>query len=56
MFSNVVLKSVSAIRKYLYYVKLISKIHRYKFFSIVATCFSEFREVMNPNLRYANRM
>jgi len=31
VFINVVVKSVSAIIKYLHYVKLISKIHRYKF-------------------------
>ena len=37
-------------QRIVYYEKLISKIHRYKFFSIVATCFSAFREVMNPNL------
>ena len=32
MFSNVVVKSVSAVTKQLHYVKLISKLHRYKFF------------------------
>ena len=32
MFSSVVVKSVSAIRKHLHYVKLISKIHHYKMF------------------------
>ena len=38
MFSSVVVKSVCAIKKQLHYLKLISKIYRYKFFSIVATC------------------
>ena len=46
MFSSVVVKSVSAIRKLLHYVKLINKIHCCKFFSIVATCFSAIREIM----------
>jgi hypothetical protein len=32
MLSSVVVKSVSTIRKELHYVKLISKMHRYKFF------------------------
>ena len=37
--SAMLLKSVSAIREYLYYVKLISKIHRYKFFRDILTVY-----------------
>jgi hypothetical protein len=43
MFSSIAVKSVSAISKHMHYVKLISKIHRYKFFSNVATCVSAIR-------------
>ena len=39
MFSSVVVKNVSTTRKELHYVKLISKIHHCKFFSIVAETF-----------------
>ena len=51
MFSSVVVKSVSAIRKQLHSVtKLISKIHRYAFFSIVATCVFGIRKMFTSYL------